>query len=185
MAGAVPDSLLAGQSALAETGSGGCNEDLVREHAVLNLVGIPDEPEQSTNAWSYYLTLFQSYKSDPDDVIVHAVGGDYAGGCGTASAYTGLYEATVAAGGQFVSICASDWATSLAAVAEEVAWGVDSFELSEEAVPGTLVVRIDGVSTTEGWSYDEERNALDFDSEHVPEGGATIEVEYAVRGGCG
>ena len=173
------------EATLAEIGSGGCNEGLVREHAVLNLVGISDEPEQSANSWSYYLTLFQSYKSDPDDVIVHAVGGDYPGGCGSASAYTGLYEATVATGGQFVSICASDWATSLAAVAEEVARGMDSFDLSEEAVPGALVVRIDGVTTTEGWSCDEARNALSFDSEHVPEGGAIIEVEYAVRGDCG
>jgi len=173
------------EATLTETGSGGCNEGLVRDHAVLNLVGISDEPEQSPNSWSYYLTLFQSYKSDPDDVIVHAVGGDNPGGCGSASAYTGMYEATVATGGQFVSICAADWATSLAAVAEDVARSMDSFELSEEAVSGTLVVRVDGVSMTEGWSYDEDRNALVFDNEYVPDGGATIEVEYAVRGDCG
>ena len=61
---------------------------------------------------------------------------------------------------------------------------MDSFQLSEDAVPGTVVVRIDGISTTEGWSYDEDRNVLVFDSEYIPDGGATIEVEYAVRGDC-
>ncbi len=173
------------EGCLAETVTGGCNEGPVREHTVLNLVGISDEPEQSEYEWDHYLAMFQTYKSDPDDVIIHAVGGDYPGGCGSASAYTGRYEAAMATGGQFLSICATDWATSLAAVAEDVASSMDSFQLTEEAVAGTLVVRIDGVHLPEGWSYDEDRNALVFDSEYIPEGGATIEVEYAVRGDCG
>lgn len=172
------------EACLAETGGGGCNEGLVRDSAKLNLVGVSDEPEQSVNSWSYYLTLFQSYKDDPDDVVIHAVGGDYPSGCGSNSAYTGMYEATVATGGEFLSICATDWASHLTALAEAAAATLDTFQLTAEAVPETVVVRIDGVTSTLGWDYDESQNAITFETDYIPEGGSTIEVEYALMGDC-
>jgi len=172
------------EACLAEVGSGGCNEGLVRDGAKLNLVGVSDEPEQSVNSWSYYLTLFQSYKDDPDDVIIHAVGGDYPSGCSGASAYTGMYEATVATGGQFLSICASDWASHLTSLAEAAAATLDTFQLTADAVDETIVVRIDGVTSTLGWEYDAGQNAIIFETDYIPEGGSTIEVEYALMGDC-
>ncbi len=172
------------EACLAEVGSGGCNEGLVRDSAKLNLVGVSDEPEQSVNSWSYYLTLFQAYKDDPDDVIIHAVGGDYPSGCSGASAYTGMYEATVATGGQFLSICASDWASHLTSLAEAAAATLDTFQLTADAVPETIVVRIDGVTSTLGWEYDTSQNAVVFETDYIPEGGSTIEVEYALMGDC-
>ncbi|MFH1464223.1 MAG: hypothetical protein ABIO70_07540 [Pseudomonadota bacterium] len=96
-----------------------------------------------------------------------------------------MYEAVIATGGTFVSICATDWATPLAAALGDVSRALDSFSLEQEAVPGTLVVRVDGVNVTSGWSYDADRNALTFDADHVPEGGSSVEVSYAVRGECG
>ncbi len=172
------------EACLSEIGSGGCNEGLVRDSAKLNLVGVSDEPEQSVNSWSYYLTLFQSYKDDPDDVTIHAVGGDYPSGCSGASAYTGMYEATVATGGQFLSICASDWASHLTSLAEAAAATLDTFQLTADAVPETIVVRIDGVTSTLGWEYDAGQNAVIFETDYIPEGGSTIEVEYALMGDC-
>ncbi len=169
---------------LAETGSGGCNEGLVREDASLNIVLVSDEPEQSVNNYAYYVSLFQSLKDNADDVVIHAIGGDYPGGCGSASAYTGAYEATVATGGLFLSICATDWGTHLEALAEGSATDLSSFELSDWPVEETIVVKIDGVTTTIGWEYNPTDNAIDFDEDYVPEGGSTIEVEYALFGDC-
>lgn len=169
---------------LAETSSGGCNEGLVREDASLNLVMVSDEPEQSVNNYSYYVSLFQSLKDNPDDVVIHAIGGDYPGGCGSASAYTGAYEATVATGGLFLSICATDWGSHLEELAEGSATDLSSFELTDWPVEETIVVKIDGVTTTIGWEYNPTDNAIDFDEGYVPEGGSTIEVEYALFGDC-
>ena len=45
--------------------------------------------------------LFQGLKTNPDDVVFHAIGGDYPSGCGGNDAYTGMYEASVATGGLF------------------------------------------------------------------------------------
>jgi hypothetical protein len=173
------------ESTLAEAvDSGGCNDGLLRDDATLNLVGVSDEPEQSVNNYSYYVSLFQSLKSDPDDVIFHAIGGDYPSGCGSASAYTGFYEATVATGGLFLSICATDWGSHLEALAEGSTADLSSFELTDWPVSETISVRIDGITTTVGWEYNATDNAIDFDSDYVPEGGSTIEIEYALYGDC-
>ncbi len=173
------------EACLAEASSGGCNEGLLRDAAVLHLVGISDEPEQSAYDWSAYVALFQSYKDDADDLVIHAVGGDYPGGCGggTATAYTGMYEATVATGGQFLSFCATDWASGLEVIADEA--GLERFPLSQEPVSETIVVRVDGVPCSDSWTYDEEAGAVVFDSDHLPTGGANVEIEYATKGDCG
>ncbi len=170
---------------IAESGRGGCNEGLVREHATLHLIAISDEPEQSSESWTWHLAELQATKADPDDVIIHGVGGDYPGGCGgSAEAYTGVYEAVAATGGTFLSICASSWWESMLHTLEHIESFNDRFELTQPAVAETITVTVDEVTTTSGWSYDEATTAVVFDSDHIPEGGATIEVSYAVRADC-
>jgi hypothetical protein len=58
----------------------------------------------------------------------------------------------------------------------------DTFPLTATPVVATLTVRVDGVTTTVGWSYDAGANAVVFSSAYVPEGGSTIEVDYALDG---
>ena len=165
-------------------GSGGCNEDMIRDDAALAMVGVTDEVEQSANPWSYYVSLFQSLKRDSDDLVIHAIAGDYPSGCGGNEPGQGWYEASVATGGLFLSICATDWASHLEALAEGSAADLSSFELTAWPVPETIVVRIDGVTTTTGWEYNSTDGSIDFDESHIPEGGSTIEVEYALFGDC-
>lgn len=172
------------ESFLAETRSGGFNEGAIREDAKLALVGVSDEPEQSVNNYTYYVSAFQSLKANPDDVIFHGIGGDWPSGCGSASAFTGFYEATVATGGLFLSICATDWGSHLEALAEGSAADLTSFPLTEFPVPSTIEVRVDGITTSLGWEYNASLNAIDFEDDYVPEGGSTIEVSYALYGDC-
>lgn len=173
------------ESCLSESiGSGGCNSGLVREDATLNLVGVSDEPEQSVNNYTYYVSAFQALKADPDDVVFHAIGGDMPSGCGGNSPYTGYYEATVATGGLFLSICATDWGAHLEALAEGSTADLSSFALTQFPVPETITVRVDGITTTVGWEYVAATNTIEFESDYVPEGGSTIEVDYALFGDC-
>lgn len=165
-------------------GSGGCNEEFYREDAKLNLIGVTDEVEQSANPWSYYVALFQGYKADPDDVVFHAIAGDYPSGCGSAEPGENLYQAVVATGGTFLSICATDWGSNMTELAESAAADLSSFALSQEPVPETIEVYIDGVRTTAGWTYDSTSELVQFDDDHIPGGGTTIEVSYIVAGDC-
>ncbi len=155
-----------------------------RDDGKLNLVGVSDEPEQSSQSYSYYVEYFQGLKDDADDVVMHAIGGDYPGGCATAEPYTGFYEATVATGGLFLSLCATDWGAQLTQLAEESASTLNNFELSEWPVPETIVVSIDSVQTVSGWDYEEDGNSVVFDNDSIPEGGAIIEISYAIQGDC-
>jgi hypothetical protein len=162
----------------------GCNAGLIRENAKLALVGVSDEPEQSVNNYSHYVSLFQSLKSNPDDVVIHAIGGDYPSGCAGNSAYTGMYEASVATGGLFLSICATDWGTHLEALAEGSAQDLTSFELTQWPIPETITVKVNSLGTTLGWTYNPTDNSIDFDPDYVPEGGDIIQVDYAIYGDC-
>lgn len=164
--------------------NGIAQSDWLREDAKLNLIGISDEPEQSADTYSAYVSQFQGLKDDPDDVVIHAIGGDYPGGCATAQPYTGMYEATVATDGVFQSICATDWGAHLEALAENSAANLSIFGLSEWPVEETIVVSIDTVQTVAGWQYESGTNAVVFDNDHIPEGGAVVEIAYALQGDC-
>ena len=173
------------EAALGNTDAGECNEGFLREDALLALVGITDEPEQSVNPYTYYVSLFQSLKADSDAVRVHAVAGDYPTGCDGAMAGTGLYEATVATGGLYLSIC-DDWGDILGHLGSGVGGSVTtgSFELSEMPVAASLEVQVDG-SLAEGWTYNEVDNSVDFSEDSRPAGGSTVEIRYATRpDGC-
>ena len=156
----------------------GCNADFYRDDAFLSIVHVSDEPEQSVNSWSYYVSLFQSLKADPEDVVLNAVAGDYPTGCGSSSAGTGYYESTVATGGLFLSICATDWAKGLEDLAMASASRPGRFELTKQPVYQTIEVRIDGIRKAVGWEYDISSNSIRFEPEHVPPAGSTVEVFY-------
>lgn len=160
-----------------------CNAGLVRDDATLAVVLVSDEPEQSVSPYTSYIAGFQGLKDDPDDVVIHAVGGDYPNGCGSAFPYTGAYESTVATGGLFLSICASDWGSNLEQLAEASLVIRDDFPLSEQPVPETVEVFINGIPAW-GWTYEAADNTVLFSADAAPEAGADIRIDYHLLGEC-
>ena len=133
---------------------------------------------------SDYIAAFQALKDDPDMVTLHAIGGPLPSGCATAEPYTGFYEATVATDGLFLSLCTSDWGGHLTALAEATTADLSSFPLTEWPVPDTIEVRVDGVQVHTGWQYSGSDNAVHFDGDDVPDGGAIIEIHYVLSSDC-
>ena len=178
------------ESALSSTNRnpGGCNEGFYREDAKLNLVAVSDEPEQSSQPYTYYVSLFQSLKSDTDDLVIHAIAADNpanGGGNSCTNDYDPRYEnATIDTGGLYLSICATDWGSHLQALAENSTADLSSFELTDIPVPATISVEVDGVATSTGWNYNPVDNSVEFDPDYVPVGGSTVEVTYAIPGEC-
>ncbi len=173
------------QATVEDTDPGDCNDGLMREDASLHLLGLSDEPEQSGSvsglSWTDYVAYFQAYKTDPSQVVFHAIGGDYPSGCGGSSAYTGMYEATVATGGAFVSICTTDWEATMAELGEAMAptlGEAPSFALDHEpADSSAIVVRVNGTDIAGSWTYDASSNSITVSASAI-EDGDTIVIAY-------
>jgi hypothetical protein len=164
--------------------SGGCNTGMIREDSRLHIIGISDGPDQSPADWDTYLPAWQAMRLESDQLVVHAVGGDWPSGCTGAEAYDGFYQATMATEGVFLSICGKAWGKELAATILADVELRDTFELSEDAIAASISVAVNGKALTSGWTYDEEANAVRFTVAVVPEEGAKIAITYDVAGGC-
>ncbi len=165
-------------------GDAGPGSDFLRDDSKFSLIVVTDEPDSSTGDWSTYMNHFWSLKDDTDLVVVSAIAGDWPSGCATASPSEKFYYMSVATGGLYLSVCATDWASHLESIAEASKVDLSSFELTQPPVPETIEVRIDGVIQTDGWTYNDIDQSVDFDDDHIPPGGSVIEVEYALYGNC-
>jgi len=173
-----------------------CNEGFLRPNAMLHIIMLSDECEQSPNPgicgtqWQNYVDRIITQKGDPSLVRMSAIAGDYPSGCSltgqpnsqTAEFGSGYYEASIATGGLFISIC-SDWTDpfylqQLAAASVENA----IFELSNPPILDSIEVTIDGVIITSGWSYDQSTNSILLDTQ--PPELSTVQVQYYAKPGC-
>ena len=160
---------------------GACNDGLVREDAALHLIAFSDEPDQSAGSFSHYVSAYRALKDDPDQVTVHAIGGDYPMGCGAAQAFSGAYEATVETGGHFWSICEPDWGTILTDLTDAMSAAGGVFRLSSEPLPSTLEVAVDGERQESGWSWSAGTQRITFTDQAALAGAEEVTVTYAAR----
>ncbi|MBK9648258.1 MAG: choice-of-anchor D domain-containing protein [Deltaproteobacteria bacterium] len=85
-----------------------CNMGFRRDEALLHVIFVTDEPEQSSaKTWSV-LTNEIVANVGAGKVKLSAIAGDVPGGCATADAGTGYYDAVGMTGGEFLSICAPE-----------------------------------------------------------------------------
>ncbi len=174
------------RAAEAATYAGGCNYGFMRPGAAFHLVVVSDEPEQSTwlgsDDWATLVGRMQTAKGDPGMVKISAIAGDYPGGCGSADAGDGYYQAVQATSGEFISIC-SDWANS--ATLEDLASASiiqNTFELQQTPIPETIAVYVNGTEVT-GWTYEPSGNKVTIDSAD-PTDGDVVEISYGGAASC-
>ncbi|MEQ8985456.1 MAG: choice-of-anchor D domain-containing protein, partial [Deltaproteobacteria bacterium] len=172
----------------------GHNAGFLRQDAVLSIIFVSDEPEQSANTADFYINFFLSIKGFRNSNLFSAssIVGDNPGGCngagGSASAAPRYIEAANRTGGVFQSICTADWSRSLEDLST-AAFGFKSrFFLTNQPVISTIVVYIDGVAIpgttmqgTVNWTYDFATNSINFSPFSTPEPGATVRVEYTAE----
>ena len=168
------------EAALAQTGAGGCNEGFLRGGAGLAVVLVSDEPEQSRNSWSSYLSSIQAMVPQ---VVFSAVAGPMPAGCPTADPGAGYWEVADATDGAFLEICDSDWGSRLDELPTTVVLPppTDTFALTEIPVVDSIAVEVDGLREG-GWGYSESLNAVVFDA--MPAPGAGVEIHYEVAQIC-
>lgn len=175
--------LTIGLNALNETVPGGCNEGFLREDSKTMLILVSDEVEQSRDPWD---VMVDNIHAIAPTTAITSIAGDYPYGCYTAEAGWGYYEATLATGGAFLSICAPDWGSYFQTIATIAATGkTDTFVLSSRPDPSTLMVYINDVQVTSGWAYNDVANAVIFETASIPESNSRIRIEYQLIADCG
>lgn len=154
------------------------NAGFLRDEAALVVVFVGDEDDHSPDSVDTYVRYFQERKGEhqPQRVTLFAIA-PTADGCGTAGGVGTRYlEAAARTGGQVMSVCEPDYAPLLRTVANRAFSPQDRFPLSERPDVGTIEVRVDGIVTTEGWTYDSPTNSVVFTT--VPPPGAKVEIAY-------
>ena len=163
-----------------------CNDGFLREGAMLHIIDISDEPEQSMQEtgrdWQELVDSIISKKGDPALVTISAIAGDVPNGCDDAAPGTGYAEAVDYTGGVFLSIC-DEWqqSSNLAALAQ-ASVNQHRFTLSNAAVEETIEVFVNGSSRTD-WIYDELDWIVEITGE-APSSGDEIIIEYQSVDGC-
>ncbi len=181
------------------------NPGFLRDEAALFIIMVSDEDDKSFGPVGYYNRLFESYHGAGNEarisvstVVGPPTEGDVDGGCvdserGAAQPGDRYVELADMAGGIYTSIC-GDFNEALRNLSLTAAGLSSIFELSSypssdalvrecgELEASTLCVRVNtepvAESETDGWTYDEEINAIIFGVNAIPPPQATITVEY-------
>lgn len=173
-------------NAVDKTDSSECNAGFLRADALLHIIMVSDEPEQSLRSWDTYVNQVIAKKGDASKVKFSAVAGDVPGGCrsgsNSAEPGTGYYEAVNATSGEFLSLC-STWSSSVGVLAD-ASITMSTFTLEQTPVPETIEVAVNGAPQTGGWNYDSGSNSIVFDPAFVPAEGDTVDVAYALLATC-
>lgn len=177
------------EEATSPGGDASPGSSFLREDAKLIIIFVSDEKDWSSKTDAEYVAHFNSLKTSESMIVTHAVVGDAPSGCSlSTSAWTnadygeGYIEVSALTGGEFVSICSSDWGIDLEALAHDSILD-SSFELSDIPFEETITVEVDGVSVTE-WTYNIVENSIVFDASHVPPTESTIEINYSIIADC-
>ena len=161
--------------------STGCNAGAIRQDAQLALIGVSDEPDQSYQPYTYYVSAFQGFKNNSDDVTFYSLGGICTGG------NAGMENAAIDTDGEIYDICTSV-NTNSGAINFWNTFGNDVltfgdagvFQLGSEAASATeFTVTVDGQAQNFGWSYESLTNSIVFDASSMPPNGSLVQVTYS------
>lgn len=183
--------------ALTETGAGGCNDGFLRPGALLHVIVVSDEVEQSgfvqinNNFYTPYASDWQSWGADFTSYLSAAsllkVSGivDHSKSCGDLSGADGYEQIINYTGGELLDVCTSDWTipsaqSELQSLASSSLSAILDYALSQAADETTVQVYVNGVEWTTDWSYDASSDSVTLD---VPVAdGTDIEITYLPSG---
>ena len=182
--------LTVANNAIEQTDTGECNAGFLRPNAMLHIVTVSDEPEQSdwtsSMQWNTLVQQIQSKKGNPDMVRISGITGSIVPGEAYACSSDigeGYWEAINTTGGVWLDIC-SDWSNieSLEQLAQASVI-LDSYILDNPAIESTIEVTVNSTPNTNDWYFDVDMNAVVFET-NIPVEGDNIEIKYGELAIC-
>lgn len=176
-AGYYTESLLTIVSNAVNQATSGCNAGFMRPNAMLHIIMVSDEPEQSGGSYSDFLNNIVAQKGALESVrmsVIYNPSNHY-------SRYIGVANDT---GGLIFDIRSSAWSTPLnLELLAEASVISDRYDLDNLALEHTIEVFINGYAVQSNWHYDSAANAVIFDTS-PPSEGDTITINYATPAVC-
>ena len=172
--------------AVAESKAGGCNAGFMRDEAMLHIIDISDEPEQSQwltgESWESLVDSIRVHKGSSAMTTISAIAGDVPNGCDDAAAGTGYWEAVEETGGVFLSVCDEWYDQSSLNLLAEASVNQDRFVLSRPAVEDSIAVYVNG-NERDSWSYDDASWTVTVLT-NPPSDGDVVDIDYVSMGAC-
>lgn len=171
------------QVALSKTLPGQCNAGFLRPDALLHVVLVSDEWEQSGITPGQFAYNVAAYKGGVQSLV--KVSGIICppSGCGIADGSdTGYATAVALTGGVRGDVMSSDWSQLAQDLATASLAQINHYPLSNNAAGASIEVYVNGQAWPSGWHYDAGTNELVFDV--TPPEGATLEVGYGALVNC-
>jgi hypothetical protein len=175
---------LAAERALDPALLAGHNTGFLRRDAVLSLVFVTDEREQSPQSVDYYLGVFQAIKGSRSTELFTASSISRDGMCGLNSPR--LRNIALRTGGVSAPICTTNWARTLEDLSQQAVGFRTRFFLANQPELTSVQVFVDGelIPATEqpsgrvNWTYDFSTNSINFNPISVPGPDSSIVVDY-------
>ena len=166
------------RNAVENTDSGECNAGFLRANAMLHIIMVSDEREQSIGSYSTFVNEIIAKKGGvPENVRMSVIYNPN----DSLSRYTGAANDT---GGLIFDIRSSAWSTPLnLELLAEASVISDRYALDNLALEHTIEVFINGYAVQSNWHYDSVANAVVFDAS-PPSEGDNITINYATPAVC-
>ncbi len=183
----------AAYEALTPPNINGHNAGFLRREAVLSIVGVTDEREQSARTVDFFLNFFLSIKGFRNTQLFSfsAISGGETGcnsSAGSAGAAPRLLELAERTGGVSQTICTQDWSRTLEDLSRQAFGFKSRFFLTNQPVIQTIEVFVDETrlperetSGRQNWSYDFSTNSVNFTPLAVPAPGSVVRIEYTAE----
>ncbi|NCG21452.1 MAG: hypothetical protein GWP91_20770 [Rhodobacterales bacterium] len=173
------------EKALSLTDPGECNAGFLRPGASLHILVASDEAESSLQSWSYWRTQYEGFVTNPALVKVSGILNLFSndvcsdGNGGSPDGYIDIVNAT---GGVALDICAAGWGSQLTSIASATVAGIRVYNLTDNAVEGTVEVTVNGVPATD-YVFVNATNSVQVNAPLIEEGDV-VEVTYEVDAVC-
>lgn len=169
----------------AKYGADWMDENEFWKKSKISLIGINNDNDTSGGTAATYVEQAKKLRKDSDLVTYHAIGETITGACQASVPFTGFIEAVDLSGGIFLNICDTDWTGHMEKLAAVIMNGSNSiFPLGGTPLTTSIKVKLDGITVSEGWRYDEGLNAVVFDDDAYPPPGTSLDISYLTSEGC-
>lgn len=147
----------------------------IRLTSILAVVVVSDEDDFSPSVITNYASHFSGLKTNPDEVAFHSVVDDGTTHCGDDGVR--YMDTSILTGGLVFDLCTGTWGTFLESIVDEATTPVNTFELTEDPVPDTIVVTVSGAVVTD-WDFYDSPPRIVFWQGSIPPSLSSISVTY-------